>query len=317
MALGSETGGSVRQPAAFCGVVGIKPTYGRVSRYGLVAFGSSLDQIGTFGKDVRSAARLLAAISGRDDRDATTLDRVPLSEPSAATGSLAGTVIGVPREYFPEGLHPGVAAASRRALERMKALGRRDPRRLAAAHEVRRAHLLHRRAGRGVEQPGALRRRALRPARRRGGRRARDVPRHPRARLRSRGAAPHPARDLRAERRLLRRLLPEGAAGARADPRRLRARVRRPACTPCSRPPRRRPRSSSARTSPIRSRCTCRTCSCAPRTWPGCLRCRCRSAATRGCPIGGQLIGPMEGEGTIIRIALELERGLDATAEVR
>ena len=123
MALGSETGGSVRHPAAFCGVVGIKPTYGRVSRYGLVAFGSSLDQIGTLGKDVASAARLLAAVSGRDDRDATTLDRVPLGEPGPAAASLAGTVIGVPREYFPAGLHAGVAAAARKALERLKTLG--------------------------------------------------------------------------------------------------------------------------------------------------------------------------------------------------
>jgi aspartyl-tRNA(Asn)/glutamyl-tRNA(Gln) amidotransferase subunit A len=123
MALGSETGGSVRQPAAFCGIVGIKPTYGRVSRYGLVAFGSSLDQIGTLGRDVASAARLLAAISGRDDRDGTTLDRVPLGEPGPAAASLAGTVIGVPREYFPEGLHAGVREATRRALGRLKELG--------------------------------------------------------------------------------------------------------------------------------------------------------------------------------------------------
>jgi aspartyl-tRNA(Asn)/glutamyl-tRNA(Gln) amidotransferase subunit A len=123
MALGSETGGSVRQPAAFCGVVGIKPTYGRVSRYGLVAFGSSLDQIGTFGADVASAARLLAAISGRDDRDATTLDRIPLGEPGPAPTSLKGTVIGVPREYFLEGLHAGVRAATDRALAALKGLG--------------------------------------------------------------------------------------------------------------------------------------------------------------------------------------------------
>jgi aspartyl-tRNA(Asn)/glutamyl-tRNA(Gln) amidotransferase subunit A len=123
LALGSETGGSVRQPAAFCGIVGIKPTYGRVSRYGLVAFGSSLDQIGTFGKDVAGAARLLAAISGRDDRDATTLDRVPLGEPGPAPTSLAGMVIGVPKEYFPEGLHPGIRAATDRALKVLKTLG--------------------------------------------------------------------------------------------------------------------------------------------------------------------------------------------------
>lgn len=123
MALGSETGGSVRQPAAFCGIVGIKPTYGRVSRYGLVAFGSSLDQISPFGKDVRTAALLLSAISGRDERDATTLDRVPLTPPGPVPSSLAGTVIGVPKEYFPEGLHPGVQAACARAKERLRALG--------------------------------------------------------------------------------------------------------------------------------------------------------------------------------------------------
>jgi len=122
-ALGSETGGSVRQPAAFCGVVGIKPTYGRVSRYGLVAFGSSLDQIGMFGRDVRSAALLLSAVSGRDERDATTLDRVPLPEPGPAPTSLKGTVIGRPREYFPDGLHPGVRAACDRALARLRDLG--------------------------------------------------------------------------------------------------------------------------------------------------------------------------------------------------
>jgi aspartyl-tRNA(Asn)/glutamyl-tRNA(Gln) amidotransferase subunit A len=123
VALGSETGGSVRQPAAFCGIVGIKPTYGRVSRYGLVAFGSSLDQIGVFGKDVTSAARVLAVISGRDDRDATTLDRVPLQEPGEAPASLAGTVVGVPREYFAEGLHAGVRAACDRAIHMLGDLG--------------------------------------------------------------------------------------------------------------------------------------------------------------------------------------------------
>lgn len=123
LALGSETGGSVRQPAAFCGIVGIKPTYGRVSRYGLVAFGSSLDQIGTFGRDVKSAALLLSAISGRDPRDATTLDRVPLTPPGPAPASLKDTVIGIPEEYFPQGLHPGVQAGCDRAIATLKSLG--------------------------------------------------------------------------------------------------------------------------------------------------------------------------------------------------
>ncbi len=123
MALGSETGGSVRHPAAFCGVVGIKPTYGRVSRYGLVDFGSSLDQIGAFGRDVASAARLLGVISGRDDRDSTSLDRIPLGEPGPAQTGLKGTVIGVPREYFPKELHQGIRASCDRALAALKGLG--------------------------------------------------------------------------------------------------------------------------------------------------------------------------------------------------
>lgn len=121
-ALGSETGGSVRQPAAFCGVVGIKPTYGRVSRFGLVAFGSSLDCISTFGATVADAAALLAAISGPDPRDATTLDLGPITVPPPRA-DLAGMVIGVPQEYFPADLHPGVRAACDRALARLRDLG--------------------------------------------------------------------------------------------------------------------------------------------------------------------------------------------------
>jgi aspartyl-tRNA(Asn)/glutamyl-tRNA(Gln) amidotransferase subunit A len=123
IALGSETGGSVRQPAAFCGIVGVKPTYGRVSRYGLVAFASSLDQIGVFGSRVHDAALGLRVIAGRDDRDATTAD-VPVPEyDRAATDSLRGVVVGRPKEYFPENLDPGIAALCDQALERLRALG--------------------------------------------------------------------------------------------------------------------------------------------------------------------------------------------------
>lgn len=121
-ALGSETGGSVRQPASFCGIIGIKPTYGRVSRYGLVAFGSSLDCVSVFGQTVAHAGQVLAAIAGLDPADATTADRPPLElEPPA--DSLRGITIGVPREYFPPDLDPGVRAGCDRALARIRELG--------------------------------------------------------------------------------------------------------------------------------------------------------------------------------------------------
>jgi aspartyl-tRNA(Asn)/glutamyl-tRNA(Gln) amidotransferase subunit A len=131
-ALGSETGGSVRQPASFCGVVGIKPTYGRVSRYGLVAFGSSLDQIGVFGRSVHDAARVLSVISGRDPRDSTCEDRDPLRLPTVPE-SLQGFVIGLPREYFPPELDPAVRRACERAVRLMKEQG-------AAVREVSLPH---------------------------------------------------------------------------------------------------------------------------------------------------------------------------------
>lgn len=123
IALGSETGGSVRQPAAFCGVVGVKPTYGRVSRFGLVAFASSLDQIGVFGTNVSDAATALQVIAGHDDLDATTADLpVPTYDASPAT-SLKGVVIGRPKEYFPEELDPRIAALCERSLDRLRLLG--------------------------------------------------------------------------------------------------------------------------------------------------------------------------------------------------
>ncbi len=121
-ALGSETGGSVRQPASFCGVVGVKPSYGRVSRSGLVAFGSSLDCISTFGGNTRDAAQLLCAISGHDPLDATTRAEPPLAMP-AARKDLRGLVVGLPREYFPADLHPGVRAGCDRAIAVLKELG--------------------------------------------------------------------------------------------------------------------------------------------------------------------------------------------------
>ncbi|HEV8453309.1 MAG TPA: Asp-tRNA(Asn)/Glu-tRNA(Gln) amidotransferase subunit GatA, partial [Gemmatimonadales bacterium] len=121
-ALGSETGGSVRQPASFCGVVGVKPSYGRVSRYGLVAFGSSLDCVSVFGRTVNDAARVLTIISGPDPLDATTVDRAPMLVPKALP-DLRGLTVGLPKEYFPADLDAGVAAALRRTTEQIRQLG--------------------------------------------------------------------------------------------------------------------------------------------------------------------------------------------------
>lgn len=123
-ALGSDTGGSIRQPAAFCGVVGLKPTYGRVSRYGLVAFASSLDQIGPITKDVTDAALLLNVIAGHDPLDSTSAD-VPVPDYMKALRKkdLKKLRVGVPTEYFTEGLNPEVEGAVREAVEVLKDLG--------------------------------------------------------------------------------------------------------------------------------------------------------------------------------------------------
>ena len=127
IALGSETGGSVRQPAAFCGVVGIKPTYGRISRYGLVAFGSSLDQVGVFSRSVRAGAVAMYAMSGRDPHDATCAD-VPVPPPppevEAFRGrTLDGVTVGIPTEYFPDTLDRDVRARCDVAIEVLRGLG--------------------------------------------------------------------------------------------------------------------------------------------------------------------------------------------------
>lgn len=118
-ALGSDTGGSVRQPASFCGIVGLKPTYGRVSRYGLVAYASSLDQIGPLTLNVRDAARVLGAISGHDPRDSTSAN-VPVADYlGALTGDLKGIRVGVPPECFAEGLDPEVRSAVEAGIQKL------------------------------------------------------------------------------------------------------------------------------------------------------------------------------------------------------
>jgi len=122
-AIGSDTGGSIRQPASFCGVVGLKPTYGRVSRYGLVAFASSLDQIGPITKRVEDAAILLNLIGGHDPRDSTSVD-MPLPDFTSVLGKeIKGLKIGIPREYFIEGVDKEVEDAVRNAIKRLELLG--------------------------------------------------------------------------------------------------------------------------------------------------------------------------------------------------
>ena len=122
-ALGSDTGGSVRQPASFCGVVGLKPTYGRVSRYGLVAYGSSLDQIGPIATTVRDVALLLSVIAGHDQRDSTCVDAPVPDYVAALDQSVAGVRIGVSEEYFAEGLDDEVSRSVRTAIEVLKDAG--------------------------------------------------------------------------------------------------------------------------------------------------------------------------------------------------
>ena len=122
-ALGSDTGGSIRQPAAFCGVVGLKPTYGLVSRYGLVAFASSLDQIGPITKDVEDAAMLLNVIAGHDERDTTSENREKIDYTKCLKNDVKGLKIGIPKEFFGEGINEEVKAKLKEAIEKYKEMG--------------------------------------------------------------------------------------------------------------------------------------------------------------------------------------------------
>jgi aspartyl-tRNA(Asn)/glutamyl-tRNA(Gln) amidotransferase subunit A len=121
--LGTDTGGSIRQPAAFCGVVGVLPTYGRVSRYGLIAFASSLDRVGPFARSVKDAATLLEVLAGPDPMDATASSEPVAGYAAAAAKPAAGLRIGIPEEYFGEGLDPEIRAAIERALDDLRAAG--------------------------------------------------------------------------------------------------------------------------------------------------------------------------------------------------
>ncbi len=122
-ALGTDTGGSIRQPASFCGVVGLKPTYGLVSRYGVVAFASSLDQVGVFTKDVQDCAELLNVIAGYDEMDTTSVDVGPKDYTKALKKDVKGLKIGIPKEFYGEGINPEVKASLEKAIEEYKNMG--------------------------------------------------------------------------------------------------------------------------------------------------------------------------------------------------
>ena len=166
-ATGTDTGGSIRQPAALSGVVGMKPTYGRVSRYGMVAFASSLDCGGPLGRSVRDVALVLGALAGHDPRDATSVDEPVPDYVAALDGEVQGLRLGVPREFFVPGMEPGVETAVRAAVDVLAKAGRGHRRGLPALHRQGPRDLLHHHPRRSQRQPGPLRRDPLRRHRRR------------------------------------------------------------------------------------------------------------------------------------------------------
>ena len=155
-ATATDTGGSIRQPAAFTGTVGIKPTYGRCSRWGIVAFASSLDQAGPIARDVRDAAIMLKSMASVDPKDTTSVDR-PVPDYEAAIGrSIKGMRVGIPREYRVDGMPEEIEDALAKGHRLAERCWRRDRRHFPAAHQICVAGLLYRGAGRSLVQSGAL-----------------------------------------------------------------------------------------------------------------------------------------------------------------
>ena len=231
LSFGSDTGGSVRQPAALCGVVGVKPTYGRVSRYGLVAFASSTDQIGPIARNVRDAALALQVIAGADPCDPTSAAEPVGDYLERIEDGIAGRRIGILRETDPDRLGGDVARNWRQSLDRLARAGAELVEVSVPSIDGRDRRLLRDRHLGGERQPRPLRRRALRLPGAGGGRPGGSLLREPQRGVRRRGQAAHHARHLRPLLRLLRRLLRPRPRRARADAARARRGARaRPIC---------------------------------------------------------------------------------------
>ena len=229
-ATGTDTGGSIRQPAAFTGTVGIKPTYGRCSRWGIVAFASSLDQAGPIARTVRDCAILLRSMAGHDPKDTTSVD-LPVPDYEAAVGkSIKGMKIGIPKEYRVDGMPAEIETLWRRGAEWLKDAG-------AEIVEISLPHTKYALPAYYIVAPAEASSNLARYDGVRYGLRAhrprhhRHVRAHARRRLRRGGAPAHHDRHLRALRRLLRRLLPARAEGPHADQARLRGLLRAAAST--------------------------------------------------------------------------------------
>ena len=306
-ALGSDTGGSIKQPAALCGNVGLRPTYGTVSRYGVVAFASSLDQVGPVAKNVRDCAFLYSIISGRDANDSTTVAVPAVELPTAE--DLKGLRIGVPTEMNEaDGIEPGVRDAVRNALDQAEALGAQVgtcslPR--SVAYGVACYYLIApAEASSNLARYDGVRY-GLRSD---GGRLPRDGDGDSPRRIRRRGEAAHHDRDVRALVRLLRRLLRHGPEGADDDQARARRRVPRLrrdrlADEPDRRVPDRGEGREPARDVPERPADD-------PVLHGGSARPVDPCGLSEGLPVGLQLIGPQFAENTLFRTGHALERAL-------
>ena len=202
-ALGSDTGGSIRQPASFCGVVGMKPTYGLVSRFGLIAYASSLDQIGPITKDVTDCALVLNTITGHDPKDSTSIPYQVPDYTHALTGDIKGLRIGVPKEYFVEGMEAKVKSGLMSAISVLQDLGASLGGGLPAHHALRPGMLLHSRPIGVLRQSGKVRWGKVRLLIPGHGEHVGGHGEDSTARLRTRSEAPHHAGHLRSVRRLL------------------------------------------------------------------------------------------------------------------